>query len=157
MFEETVSHLARYVCTWPQKLSSVASKAMSAIMAPVVEGPDRPTRKYWTDSARMAKTSNKTSGTGNTIVELAPVREDWKHDLNVEDYTNKRRAFQEQAAAWKENKAKCYYLVLSHCPKELEQELQNLTKWTETEDNPDVVALLMMIRDITHKRSERTA
>ena len=57
--------------------------------------------------------------------------------------------------AWKENKAKCYYLVLSHCPRALEHQLKNSTKWEETEGNQDVVALLQMIRDITHNKKER--
>ena len=49
--------------------------------------------------------------------------------------------------AWKENKAKCYYLVLSHCPRALEYELKNFTKWEEMEmeSNQDMVSLLQMI------------
>ena len=46
-------------------------------------------------------------------------------------------------------------MVLSHCPKELEQELRNSTKWAGTECDQDVVALLLMIRDITHNKKER--
>ena len=46
-------------------------------------------------------------------------------------------------------------MVLSHCPKELEQELRNSTKWAGTEADQDVVALLLMIRDITHNKQER--
>ena len=56
------------------------------IIAPAVEGPDRPTRKYWTNLTRMVETSNKTSGVGDALVELSSVKEDWEHDLNVEDY-----------------------------------------------------------------------
>ena len=37
--------------------------------------------------------------------------------------------------AWKENKAKCYYLVLSHCPRALKHQLKNSTKWDKTESN----------------------
>ena len=44
---------------------------------------------------------------------------------------------------------------MSNCPKELEQELRNSTKWAGTEDNQDVVALLKMIRDITHNKKEQ--
>ena len=57
--------------------------------------------------------------------------------------------------AWKENKAKCYYLVLSHCPWVLEHQLKDSSKWEETERNQDAVALLKMIRDITHNKKER--
>ena len=111
-----MSHLARFVGTRPWKLSSVASKAMSAITAPTVVQPDRPTRKYWINGSRMATTNNETSGEGKDIVQLVPVKDDWEHDLDAEDYKIARRSSQEQAAAWKGNKAKCYYLVLSHCP-----------------------------------------
>jgi hypothetical protein len=37
----------------------------------------------------------------------------------------------------------------------LEQELRNSSKWEATEDDQDVVALLLMIRDITHNKKER--
>ena len=154
-FEDMISYLARYVGTKPLKLSSKASTAMSAIVAPVITEADRPTRKYWADSSGTAETNNKTNGTGNALVEMTPFKEEWEHDLNIEDFKIKRRAFQEQVAAWKDNKAKCCYLVLSHCPKELVPELRNSTKWAGTEDNRDVVALLKMIRDITHNKKER--
>ena len=75
-FEDTVSHLARHVGTQPWRLSSIASKAMLAIAAPVIAETDRPTRKYWTDTTRMVETNNKTSGTGDTLVELEPVKEE---------------------------------------------------------------------------------
>ena len=84
-FEDTVSHLARHVGTQLWRLSSVALKAMSAIAAPVITEPDRPTRKYWTDTAKTVETNNKTSGTGNKLVELEPVKEDWGHLLDIDD------------------------------------------------------------------------
>ena len=130
-FEDTVSQLARHVGTQPWKLSSVASKAMSAIKAPVITSPARPSRQYWTDETRLVKINDKTSGTGaedDPVVDLDTVKEEWEHLLDVDDYKIEQRSFQEREAAWKENRAKCYYLVLSHCPKELEQELRNSTK-----------------------------
>ena len=41
-FEDTVSQLARHMGTQPWRLSSVALKAMSAIEAPVITSPARP-------------------------------------------------------------------------------------------------------------------
>ena len=131
---------------------------MSAIEAPVITGPVRPSREYWTDGTRTNKTRESTSGTGSDddpVVNLIQVKEEWEHLLDVDDFKLERRVFQEQEAAWKENRAKCYYLVLSHCPKELEQELRNSTKWAATEADQDVVSLLKMIRDITHNKKER--
>ena len=46
-------------------------------------------------------------------------------------------------------------MVLSHYPRALEHQLKNSSKWDETESNQDVVALLQMIRDITHNKKER--
>ena len=89
------------------------------------------------------------------MVNNVPVLEDWEHGLGVEQYKADRKVYSEQVMAWKENKAKCYYLVLSHCPRALENQLKNSTKWNETESNQDVVALLKMIRDITHNKKER--
>ena len=78
-FEDTVSQPARHVGTQPWRLSSVASKAMSAIEAPVITSPVRPSRKYWTDGTRLVETNDKTSGTGaenDPIVDLVPVKEE---------------------------------------------------------------------------------
>ena len=127
---------------------------MSTITAPVITEPTLCSRKYLTEESKSVQTSSKTIGVGNALVQLAPVKEEWEHDLDVDEFKLKRRAFQEQEAAWKENKAKCYYLVLSHCPKEFEQELWNSTKWAATEADQDMVALLLMIRDITHNKKE---
>ena len=43
-------------------------------------------------------------------------------------------------------------MVLSHCPRALEHQLKNSSKWEETESNQDVVDLLKMIRNITHNK-----
>ena len=64
-----------------------------------------------------------------------PVKEDWDHGIDVDSYKIKRKVFQEKEDAWMKNKAKCYYLVLSRYPKELETELSNYSKWAVTEDN----------------------
>ena len=153
-FEETVSALARHVGTQPWKHSLLASKAMSSLSEPVIAEPDRPVREYWTDGTQTAKTNNAVSD-DTPPVPLVPVKEDWDHDIDVDDYKSKRKSFRERKEAWEENRAKCYYLVLSHCPKELETELRNSSKWTAAEEEQDVIALLLMVRDITHNKKER--
>ena len=84
-----------------------------------------------------------------------PVKEYCEHNLKVEEYKAKRKVYNDQVLAWKENTAKCYYLVLSYFPRALEHQLKNSSKWGETESNQDVVALLKMIRIITHNKKER--
>ena len=155
-FEDTVSKLARHVGTSPWPQSSVASKAMSTLKSPEFQEPTIPTREYWKDPEQTIKTKDKTRpGPESTVVNNVPVLEDWERGLGVEQYKADRKVYSEQVMAWKENKAKCYYLVLSHCPRALEHQLKNSTKWDETESNQDVVALLQMIRDITHNKKER--
>ena len=118
-FEETVNSLARHVGTQGWKYSSVALKAMSQLAPHIITAPNRPVREYWADTARTTRTNNGMSSADPPVAH-APVKEDWDHGIDVENYKVERKAFQEQEAAWKENRAKCYYLVLSHCPKELE-------------------------------------
>ena len=64
-------------------------------------------------------------GSGGAVEDNSPVLEDWAHNLNVEEYKAEQKVYNEQVLAWKENKAKCYYLVLSHCPQALEHQLKN--------------------------------
>ena len=79
--------------------------------------------------ARTVKTNKRTRpGTGDAVVDNPPVKEDWEHNLEVEEYTVKCKVYNDQVLAWKENNAKCYYLVLSHCPRALEHQLKNSSK-----------------------------
>jgi len=78
---------------------------MSTIRAPVIEEPARPVREYWADANRTQRTNNNMGGTDADPVPNQPVKEDWDHNLVVDDYKLKL-----------------------HCPKELEQELQNSTR-----------------------------
>ena len=150
------SKLVRHVGTSPWPQSSVASKAMSTLRSPEFEEPAVPTREYWADPDRTVKTKAKSrQGSGGVVEDNPPVTEDWEHSLKVEEYTVERKIYKEQVLAWKENKAKYYYLVLSHCPRALKHQLKNSPKWEETEGNQDVVALLKMIRDIAHNKKER--
>ena len=111
-FKDTVSKLARPVGTspWPQSL--VTSKAMSTLRTPEFEEPAVPTREYWADPGCTIKTYHRTApGTGSTVVDNPSVLEDWEHSLQVEGYKAERKVYNEQVLAWKENKAKCYYVL----------------------------------------------
>ena len=54
-----------------------------------------------------------------------------------------------------ENRGKCYYLVLQHCPPELKTELKNVARWEAATSNTDFVAFLMIIRGVMHNKKER--
>ena len=129
---------------------------MSTLQTPEFEEPKILTREYWADRARTVKTNERTRpGAGGAVKDNPSVLEDWEHNLKVKEYKAERNIYNEQVLAWKENRAKCYYLVLSHCPRALEHQLKNSLKWEETESNQDVVAPLKMIRDIIHNKKER--
>ena len=53
-----------------------------------------------------------------------------------------------ETQARKENNARVYNLVLQHCPKDLEAELRNHTKWDEMDLTQDAIALFGIIRDV---------
>ena len=55
----------------------------------------------------------------------------------------------------KKNKGKCYYLVLQYCPPELKTKLKNLACWEVAASDTNVVALLLIIRDVMHNKKER--
>ena len=83
-FKETVSALARHVGTQPWKYSSLASKAMSSLLEPMIVEPDRLVREYWTGGTRMTKTNNSISDT-DLPVPLELVKEDWDRVIDAND------------------------------------------------------------------------
>ena len=84
-----------------------------------------------------------------------PKSEDWEHKLEVEEYLKKYKVYKEVTKAWEENKGKWYYLILQHCPSELKTELNNSARWELAAASTDVVALLLIIRDVMHNKRER--
>ena len=111
-FEDTASKLAQHVGTSPWPQFSVASKAMSTLQTPEFEEPSISTREYWSDPTQTVKTNDRPRpGTGGTVMDNPPVLEDWEHDLKVKKYKAKRKIYDEQVLAWKENKTKCYYIL----------------------------------------------
>ena len=56
--------------------------------------------------------------------------------------------------AWDENKGRMYHLVLQHCPLELESKLKAMSNWDSVNADRDIIGLLNLVRDITHKHDE---
>ena len=50
---------------------------------------------------------------------------------------------------------KGYYLVLQHFPKVLKLELQNQDSWKTEEDARSVIAILLLIRDLSFNKTDR--
>ena len=66
----------------------------------------------------------------------------------------KKAEWKKQTRNWVENSARVYHLVLLHCPPGLIAELQNHSKWIAGKAAQDCIALLLMIRDLTHGMKE---
>ena len=73
---------------------------MSILETPEFEEPAIPTREYWTSPAWMVKTNDRTRpGTGDEIVDNLPVKKEWEHNLEVEEYNAKRKVYNNQVLA----------------------------------------------------------
>ena len=79
-----------------------------------------------------------------------PVKDelDWK--LELAEYTADKMEYKKDMKDWVENSARIYHLVLLHCPPGLIAELQNHLRWMDGKALHDFIALLLMIRDLTH-------
>ena len=96
--KETVRELAWHVGMQPWKHSSLASKAMSSLAKPTIAAPARPVREYWIDSIRTTKTNNSMSN-AEPPTALGPVKEDWDHCIDVDNYKTKLKTYQEKQEA----------------------------------------------------------
>ena len=116
---------------------------MLELKSPLLIAPVRPVKEYM---VKGAKTLNRfdANGKANPSV-LDDV--DYKLDLNLFVVASKTHLLETQA--WKDNNACMYNLMLQHCPKYLDAELRNHTKWDATDLTQDAIALLGIIRDVT--------
>ena len=96
---------------------------MEELKPPVFVKSEHPVRVYWADADQTRKTNNKHNA-GSTV-DNVPKFKDWEHKLVIEEYLNKYKLYKEGTKAWEENKGKCHYLVVQHCPTELKTELKN--------------------------------
>ena len=66
-----------------------------------------PTREYWANPGQTVKTNGRMKPeTSKEVVDNIPVKEDWENNLEAEEHKAKRKVYNEQVLAWKENKAK---------------------------------------------------
>ena len=158
-FEDVINKLASYVGTRPWSQSSEVAKAMGDLRAPVYDEPTKPLRKYYvhleaseTMPATRAQTTSKFHTDQRTENILVDDEFDWK--LELAEYATDKAEWKKQTRNWVENSARVYHLVLLHCPPGLIAELQNHSKWIAGKAAQDCIALLLMIRDLTHGMKE---
>ena len=76
------------------------------------------------------------------------------YKLELAEFASKNIEWKKQTRDWTENSARVYHLFLLHCPPGLIAELQNHSKWITGKAAQDCIALLLMIRDLTHGTKE---
>ena len=126
---------------------------MEELKAPTFVKKEHSVRKYWSDEGQTLGTRN-THNVGSTT-DTVPKTEDWEYKLVVDKYLEMYKTYKDGTKSWAENKGKWYYLVLQHCSPELKTELKNSAWWEEAATNTDIVALLLIIRDVMHNKKER--
>ena len=67
----------------------------------MIVDPDQLVHKCWTESTRTVEvdTNNKFGGTADAPTLNMPVKDDWEHGLDLDDYKSQCRVFWEQAAS----------------------------------------------------------
>ena len=151
-FAESVSILSWYVSTKSWSQSTDAVKAMIELRAPQLAEPVRPVRKYVMKTYQGAvKTKEKFNAKGELN---APLLDNINHNMDLDVHIIDKKKFMADAGAWKENSARIYNLVLQNCPKDLDTEIRIHMKWSAAELGQDVIALLLMIWDVTMNLKE---
>ena len=127
-FEETKTSIARYVGTQSWRGSAAASSALETLTEPSIILKVRP---------KLEKEGDIELFKLDTAI--------WLEDM---------KEHRVESTAWKENKSRMYNIVLCQCPKDLDTQLQSLSTWSTINLEKDVVGLLKLIRDVTHKHDE---
>ena len=153
-FTDTVRVLARHVSTSSTyKHGPVLALAMTDLQAPVYSEPTRPVRNYvcQTDTTGNTIVTNRmTSGKLNE-----PVDDDYDWSIETDSYKRSIIKYEANSDLWRDLNAQGHALVLQHCPDELETELRNQEAWAAIDAKRDVVALLVLIRDLQYNKTDR--
>ena len=109
----------------------------------------------WTESAKPTPRAdtNKRFADG-TIDRNLKVDDDINWKMTLSKWAVKCNKWRKDEEAWTENSARVYNLVLTHCPPELEAEMQNHSTWAANTTKQDCIVLLVMIHALTHNMKE---
>ena len=114
---------------------TVVATAMLELKSPSLIAPVYPVKEYMVKGAKMLDRFDANSKANPSVLGNA----DYRLDLDLFVVASNTHLLETQA--WKENNACVYNLVLQHCPKDLEVELRNHTKWDATELTQNRIAL----------------
>ena len=126
-FKETVSTLSRYVGTRSWSYSTIVATATLELKIPLLIALVRPVKEYMMKGAKTLDRFDADGKTNPSVIDNA------NYKLYLDLFVVASKAHLLETQAWKENNVRVYNLVLQHCPKDLEAELRNHTKWDATE------------------------
>ena len=144
--------LSSYVAMLGWKQASALAKVMTNLKDPGLVALARPTRTYLCGSGPDAV---DTTDRINLGVLNIPMVNYIDYQATMDEYLSKKRRYDVQLENWDKNNAKGYYLMLQHCPKELEAELWNQDSWNTAEEAIIVIKILILIRDLSFNKTDR--
>ena len=113
---------------WSQ--STVAAKAMIELVAPAWDEPAKPIRMYYLAVADGVTAPNPRAQMterfeDGSLKENIKVADEIDRKMTLSKRAVKCSKWRKDEEAWTENSARVYHLVPTHCPPELEAEMQN--------------------------------
>ena len=102
----------------------------------------------------MTEVTNKCNAENNKN-NLVVDTEDWHLTMNV--YMRECENHMRDTRQQKVDTRKIYNLVLQHSNHGLNEELKTLNKRRTTEENQDLMGILMMTRELTHGLKQKTS
>ena len=81
--------------------------------------------------------------------------EDIDYQATMDEYLSKKSSDNAQIDNWDKKNAKGYYLVLQNFPKKIEVELRNQDSWKTVEDARSVIAIPLLMRDLSFNNMDR--
>ena len=134
------------------KQSSALSKVMTDLIDLVLVAVARPSRTYLCGSGPDAVET--TDQITLSVVNILMVG-DIYYRATMDEYLGKKRKYNNHIEKWDEKNVKGYYLVLQHCLKELKAELLNQDSWNTEDEARGVIAILILIRDLSFNKTDR--
>ena len=139
-FEENKTKLVRYIATQTWRMAAAAGNALDNMAAPPLAVPRKPNREFKQDSDGKATKD--------------PLISDDEYKMDVELWIYDMKECKQSMSAWTENNSRMFNLLLQHTDPELEEVLRTLSKWEQAKIDQDSIALIHMIRDVSHKHDE---
>ena len=158
-FDHTKAELVKFVGVQPWRGAAAASQALDTGVEPTFLQPTRPARP-------VKRSKPRVNADGSPMLDADGVQqlEDYSDDeydamlaewkLDVSEYVEDMKEYRTAKRDWDDCRVRIYNLLLTHCPKELETKLKEMSNWAKISADRDAIELVKLIRGITHKHDE---